>query len=501
MLANENEKSSRPRVRRTEFGREQEMNNSLEPSPPQSVWGDVRSDDSAEAAQRDLFEFLATSEAMAPPLATEVPADVVSDFQPAPSVAPDRPPDHVHGAMSGHDAPPAPEYRDEHSEACERAACSAAQAVDEATKENLRRLEATMSWLQKEARQLPRAPQLAPVEGLPAQARPAVSSAFDAIIDRSSLYRTVHGSTLQGTTVQGAPLPIWLREHEAPIRLPPPRRGRELWQRLVKFFWACAVAAPIAYVFAITTSPLHKHLFDIAGLASAVSSSLPMLYSGHAPSSGRELIAIAPTNSEVSSGAGKHAAAGEVAWVPIAAEGTGVPDVVAGLVVQPDIVTFDAPELPPQAAAADEPATATKNAAQSHFLLLPPLAGEGRGGGRGSEAIANVVPSRDSASPSLPSPASGGGNAQDVSGLTEQGKQFFEIGDLIAARILFMRAARAGDAAAAVAMGATYDPVVLAEHGVRGVAADRDKARAWYERAKDMGSSEGPRLLEMLANR
>jgi TPR repeat protein len=88
-----------------------------------------------------------------------------------------------------------------------------------------------------------------------------------------------------------------------------------------------------------------------------------------------------------------------------------------------------------------------------------------------------------------------------VSGLTEQGKQFFEIGDLIAARILFMRAARAGDAAAAVAMGATYDPVVLAEHGVRGVAADLDKARAWYERAKDMGSSEGPRRLEMLANR
>ncbi len=50
-------------------------------------------------------------------------------------------------------------------------------------------------------------------------------------------------------------------------------------------------------------------------------------------------------------------------------------------------------------------------------------------------------------------------------------------------------------------MGATYDPVVLADRGVRGVAADLDKARAWYERAKDMGSSEGPRRLEMLANR
>ena len=84
---------------------------------------------------------------------------------------------------------------------------------------------------------------------------------------------------------------------------------------------------------------------------------------------------------------------------------------------------------------------------------------------------------------------------------SSRARQFFEVGDLVAARILFTRAAKAGDAAAAVAMGATYDPVVLAERGVRGVAADLDKARAWYERAKDMGSSEGPRRLEMLANR
>ena len=88
-----------------------------------------------------------------------------------------------------------------------------------------------------------------------------------------------------------------------------------------------------------------------------------------------------------------------------------------------------------------------------------------------------------------------------MTALVEQGKAFVDIGDLVAARILFRRAAKAGDAAAAIAMGATYDPVVLAERGVRGVAADLDKARAWYERAKDMGSSEGPRRLEMLANR
>ncbi len=50
-------------------------------------------------------------------------------------------------------------------------------------------------------------------------------------------------------------------------------------------------------------------------------------------------------------------------------------------------------------------------------------------------------------------------------------------------------------------MGATYDPVVLADRGYRPVAGDLDKARSWYERAKEMGSPEGPRRLEMLVNR
>jgi hypothetical protein len=98
-------------------------------------------------------------------------------------------------------------------------------------------------------------------------------------------------------------------------------------------------------------------------------------------------------------------------------------------------------------------------------------------------------------------PATQTSNFKDVELLIDRGKQFFEAGDLIAARILFLRAANTGDAAAAVAMGETYDPIVLADRGVLGIAADLAKARSWYERAKEMGSPEGPRRLEMLANR
>jgi hypothetical protein len=107
------------------------------------------------------------------------------------------------------------------------------------------------------------------------------------------------------------------------------------------------------------------------------------------------------------------------------------------------------------------------------------------------------MPSADQASV----PTTKTANLQDVKLLIDRGWQFFEAGDLIAARILLLRAVIAGDAEAAVALGATYDPVVFADRGVRGDVADLDKARSWYERAKEMGSPEGPRRLEMLANR
>jgi TPR repeat protein len=53
---------------------------------------------------------------------------------------------------------------------------------------------------------------------------------------------------------------------------------------------------------------------------------------------------------------------------------------------------------------------------------------------------------------------------------------------VITARIALQRAAEAGDAQAAVALGATYDRTVLAKLGVVGISADIAKARSWYEK-------------------
>jgi hypothetical protein len=88
-----------------------------------------------------------------------------------------------------------------------------------------------------------------------------------------------------------------------------------------------------------------------------------------------------------------------------------------------------------------------------------------------------------------------------VAALVNRGQAYFTAGDIMAARLLFRRAANLGDAAAALAMGATYDPAILADHHVRGMNADIDAARGWYERARELGSVESRARLDRLAHR
>jgi TPR repeat protein len=90
---------------------------------------------------------------------------------------------------------------------------------------------------------------------------------------------------------------------------------------------------------------------------------------------------------------------------------------------------------------------------------------------------------------------------EELKFLTRQGEQLASAGDLVTARILFQRAAEAGDATAAMALGATYDPNVLARLGVIGMGADVEKARSWYQRAESQGSAQATRQLQALANR
>jgi hypothetical protein len=89
----------------------------------------------------------------------------------------------------------------------------------------------------------------------------------------------------------------------------------------------------------------------------------------------------------------------------------------------------------------------------------------------------------------------------EIALLIKQGEQFVAAGDLVTARMVLLRAAQAGDLTAALALGATYDPVVLARIGVVGFRADVEQARSWYQKAERLGSSEATRRLEVLADR
>ena len=461
----------------------------------------------ADAAQHDLFEFFSA------PLPEEGAPALAADY--APAAEPDPPAATIGVDLAGHDDPAKHEEvrqdgvsladasQDQPAKCDESVAIaavdrresatgSAVAVLDEVSMANLRRLEETVSWLQTEANRLPPASPLPPVAGLPA---------LEPIIDRATLDRTLQRSTT---------LPIWLQEqHTRPQPPPPPERG-VFWPRAIKFVMACGIAAPLSYYFAVATSPLHKRLIEGAGVASL---DVP--------------VASAPS-AQQPSGTGDRLRAGAAGPELASAEARVV---APGRIVQMTAMRTPPPETPIQSsaetAAAEAPAaqapvteaqgTATQAiatqatealAVPAEPIPLPPARPQVEA------ALAQIVPppattgvAADMAKSSPPraesdtAPAAKAMDLQEVKLLVDRGKQFFEVGDLIAARLLFQRAANAGDAAAAVAMGATYDPVVLAERGVRGVTADLEKARSWYERAKEMGSPEGPRRLEMLANR
>jgi hypothetical protein len=117
-------------------------------------------------------------------------------------------------------------------------------------------------------------------------------------------------------------------------------------------------------------------------------------------------------------------------------------------------------------------------------------------------AAAPPAPAPAAASPA-PAPSAQSAptlDREEIAILIKRGEDFIAAGDLAAARIVLRRAAEAGDAGAALALAATYDPIVLTELKAYGFAADVEMARTWYQKAKEFGSAEAPRRLEMLAS-
>ena len=82
--------------------------------------------------------------------------------------------------------------------------------------------------------------------------------------------------------------------------------------------------------------------------------------------------------------------------------------------------------------------------------------------------------------------------------MIKRGKDFLAQGNFASARLLFKRAADAGSAGAALALGSTYDPSVIKQLGAVSITPDIDAALKWYETAADHGSAEAAGLFANL---
>jgi hypothetical protein len=89
----------------------------------------------------------------------------------------------------------------------------------------------------------------------------------------------------------------------------------------------------------------------------------------------------------------------------------------------------------------------------------------------------------------------------EIASLLKRGQDLIAAGDIASARLVLTHVAEAGDAEASFILASTYDPAVLATRRVVGVQGDPAKARAWYTRAAEQGSSEARRRLDQSALR
>jgi hypothetical protein len=84
--------------------------------------------------------------------------------------------------------------------------------------------------------------------------------------------------------------------------------------------------------------------------------------------------------------------------------------------------------------------------------------------------------------------------------LLAHGRKMVEVGYVAGARGYFKRAADAGSAEAAFALGGTYDPMFMEQIGAQGIKPDVAQARIWYERAKSLGDKDAAAQLTELDN-
>jgi hypothetical protein len=84
--------------------------------------------------------------------------------------------------------------------------------------------------------------------------------------------------------------------------------------------------------------------------------------------------------------------------------------------------------------------------------------------------------------------------------LLDRGDTMLTLGDILAARLLYQRAAESGVAIAAFKLANTYDPAFLVEHqDLRSVRPDVQQATMWYRKAQELGEPHAEQRLNALS--
>jgi len=188
---------------------------------------------------------------------------------------------------------------------------------------------------------------------------------------------------------------------------------------------------------------------------------------------------------------GVAAVAAAVAWLVISLPGTRL--------LRHDVVHADIQVPPPVADTQQQDPLRTPAAAG---LLLQHGLTEANAAQPPAEVTPAAVPPPVSAPPSsdasVAQTVSLPLDADEIAMLLKRGKDAFSTGDLAAARLLLRRAAEAGSAEAALALGATFDPLVIRRLGAIGAAPDPAQARQWYQKAVALGSPTASQPLAQL---
>jgi hypothetical protein len=203
----------------------------------------------------------------------------------------------------------------------------------------------------------------------------------------------------------------------------------------------------------------------------------------------------------------------------LAAVGVGA-SLAVHYVGMPDVKTPGERSLPPAGnpSPGDPPLPTTPRAAPSTAVLAPtqeppkpqappaiPAPAPSQPGRipQPNETVATPAPppaaaTPQASSPPVQSPVGQHPSTAEIAALVTRGDAFLSAGDIASARLFYERAADAGDSAAALRLGATFDRNFLGRAGVRGNPGDPAQAASWYRRARDLGDAAAAERLKNL---